>query len=106
MKRKILCSVLVIAVFVFSGCRGKRGPVSYDSAVIVRGVIEKTVSSTGTLNPVSTVKVLPRMSGKVEKIYVDYNDTIRRGDILAELNTDMLKLQREQQAAQLVKARA
>jgi HlyD family secretion protein len=46
------------------------------------------------------------MSGKVEKIYVDYNDTVRRGDVLAELNTDMLRLQREQQAAAVIKARA
>jgi HlyD family secretion protein len=98
---------LVIAVlFAFSDCTGKKGPVSYDTAVIVRGSIEKTVSSTGTLNPVATVKVLPRMSGKVEKIYVDYNGIIHRGDILAELNTDMLRLQREQQLAQVIKARA
>jgi HlyD family secretion protein len=42
----------------------------------------------------------------VEKIYVDFNDTVRKGDILAELNTDMLRLQREQQLAQVVKSRA
>jgi HlyD family secretion protein len=46
------------------------------------------------------------MSGKVEKIYVDYNDMVRKGDILAELNTDMLRLQREQQLAQVIKGRA
>jgi HlyD family secretion protein len=37
---------------------------------------------------------------------VDYNDTIKRGDVLAELNTDTLKFQREQQMAQVFKARA
>jgi HlyD family secretion protein len=46
------------------------------------------------------------MSGKVEKIFVDYNDPIRKGDILAELNTDMLKLKREQQYATVLKTRA
>jgi HlyD family secretion protein len=46
------------------------------------------------------------MSGKVEKIHVDFNDPIRRGMILAELNTDMLRLQREQQMAQVIKSRA
>jgi HlyD family secretion protein len=46
------------------------------------------------------------MSGKVEKVYVDYNDAVKAGDILAELNTDMLKLKREQQKASLAKARA
>jgi HlyD family secretion protein len=46
------------------------------------------------------------MSGKVEKVYVDYNDNVRKGDILAELNTDMLRLQRDQQSASVQKARA
>jgi HlyD family secretion protein len=46
------------------------------------------------------------MSGKVERIHVDYNDTIYKGDVLAELNTDMLRLQREQQLASVVKSRA
>jgi len=46
------------------------------------------------------------MSGKVEKIYVDFNDSVRRGDILAELNTDMLRLKREQQLATVLKTRA
>jgi HlyD family secretion protein len=46
------------------------------------------------------------MSGKVERIFVDFNDEVRRGDILAELNTDMLRLRREQQYASVIKARA
>jgi HlyD family secretion protein len=46
------------------------------------------------------------MSGKVEKINVDYNDTVRKGEILAELNTDVLKLKRDQQSATVSKARA
>ncbi|MCL2805133.1 MAG: efflux RND transporter periplasmic adaptor subunit [Treponema sp.] len=46
------------------------------------------------------------MSGKVEAVHVDYNDTVKRGDILARLNTDMLRLQRDQQQASVQKARA
>ena len=46
------------------------------------------------------------MSGKVEKVFVDFNDTVRRGDILAQLNTDMLRLRREQQLAAVQKASA
>ncbi|MDR3170367.1 MAG: efflux RND transporter periplasmic adaptor subunit [Treponema sp.] len=83
-----------------------KGVATYEYTTITRGTIEKTVSSSGSLKPVSTVHVLPRMSGKVERIHVDYNDTIHKGDILAELNTDMLRLQREQQLAAVVKTRA
>jgi len=50
--------------------------------------------------------VLPQMSGKVEKVFADYNDLVRKGDILAELNTDVLRLKREQQYAAVSKVRA
>jgi len=96
----------LLSVILFSCKAGKTKQTSYEFANVRRGTIERTVSSSGTINPVSTVKVLPQMSGKVEKIFVDYNDPVRKGDILAELNTDMLKLKREQQHATVIKARA
>jgi HlyD family secretion protein len=101
------CAVFLFRAALFSGCAGKNGSgTSYEFTGVRRGSIEKTVSSSGSLNPVATVKVLPRMSGKVEKIHVDYNDQVRRDDVIAELNTDMLRLQREQQLAQVIKSRA
>ena len=101
-------AALLLIIFVLSAsCSGKKSkPASYEFTNINRGTLERTVSSSGTINPVATVKVLPQMSGKVEKIFVDYNDPIRKGDILAELNTDMLKLQFEQMNASVIKARA
>ena len=106
--------LLLVIPLIFGGCnavdkslgKSKSKVVSYEYTAIKRGTIEKTVSSSGSLEPVATVKVLPRMSGKVEKIFVDYNDPVKKGQVLAELNTDMLKLQREQQASQVLKARA
>jgi len=109
MKRN-LCKSLIILLFSvvsITACSTKKShAVSYEFTNIRRGTLERTISASGTLNPVSTVKVLPQMSGKVEKIYVDYNDPVRKGDILAELNTDMLKIKREQQNAAVIKARA
>jgi len=106
---KLTCFILMLfaAVFAATACSGKKSSaVTYEFTAVRRGALERTISASGTINPVSTVKVLPQMSGKVEKIYVDYNDQVRKGDILAELNTDMLKLKRDQQYAAVVKARA
>jgi HlyD family secretion protein len=103
----ILLIILVFTVIAAAACSGKKSQTaSYEFTNIRRGTLERTISASGTINPVSTVKVLPQMSGKVERIYVDYNDPVRKGDILAELNTDMLKLKREQQYAAVIKARA
>ncbi|GHV95543.1 hypothetical protein AGMMS50293_18630 [Spirochaetia bacterium] len=107
--RALFCAYAAGALLplIFSGCQAKKsGQKSYEFTQVRQGNLERTVSSSGTINPVSTVKVLPRMSGKVEKINVDFNDQVRKGDILAELNTDMLRLQREQQLAQVIKSRA
>jgi HlyD family secretion protein len=46
------------------------------------------------------------MSGKVERVYVDYNDPVRKGDLLAVLNTDVLKIKRDQLNASYLSARA
>jgi HlyD family secretion protein len=102
---------LILPVFLTASllcaCSGKKSKTaSYEFTNIKRGTLERTVSSSGTINPVATVKVLPQMSGKVEKVFADYNDTVRRGDILAELNTDVLRLKRDQQRASVGKARA
>jgi HlyD family secretion protein len=106
--RSLVSLIPGIFLLLSAGCgSGKTGTAKgYEFTTISRGTLEKTVSAAGSLKPVATVKVLARMSGKVEKLYVDYNDIIHRGDVLAELNTDMLRLQREQQAAAVVKAKA
>jgi HlyD family secretion protein len=98
---------LSIAAAMSLACQGKKaGQASYEFTAVNRGTLERAVSSSGTIKPVATVKVLPQMSGKVEKVHVDYNDPVRKGDVLAELNTDVLKLKREQQYATVIKARA
>jgi HlyD family secretion protein len=109
MKKQLLrpAAFLLLAAVLPCACAGKKaGSASYDFTGVRRGTLERTVSSSGTINPVATVKVLPRMSGKVERVYVDYNEPVHKGDILAELNTDMLRLDRERQYANVIKARA
>jgi len=96
----------VSAAMLLVSCTGRGITVSHELTNVRRGTLERTVTSSGTIHPVSTVRVLPLMSGKVERIFVDYNDTVRRGDILAELNTDMLRLRREQNQAAVQRARA
>lgn len=48
--------------------------------------VENTVTATGTIEPVETVEVGTQVSGKVEKIYVDFNDVVKKGQLMAELD--------------------
>ena len=96
----------LVVMFLTSCSRDNTRTASYEFTNVRRGTLERTVTASGTINPVSTVRVLPRMSGRVEKVFVDYNDTVKVGDILAELNTDVIRLRRDQQLATVRKARA
>ncbi|MCL2180731.1 MAG: efflux RND transporter periplasmic adaptor subunit [Treponema sp.] len=107
MKKFSIAVLILLAALLSGACSANMAKaVSYEFTSVRRGTLERTVSSSGTINPVATVRVLPRMSGKVEEVYVDYNDTVTRGQVLAQLNTDVLRLQRDQQQASVQKARA
>jgi HlyD family secretion protein len=63
---------------------------SYQFATVSRGNIETTVSATGTLSPVTTVEVGTQVSGTIDSVFVDYNDHVKAGQILAVLDTTLL----------------
>ncbi|MDR1398345.1 MAG: efflux RND transporter periplasmic adaptor subunit [Treponema sp.] len=88
------------------GASGTKVAANYEFTTLRRGTIEKIVSSSGSLEPVATASVLPQMSGRVEEVFVDYNDEVKKGDILARLNTDTLKLQQQQKSASVQTAQA
>jgi HlyD family secretion protein len=64
--------------------------VTYKTAEITIGSIQNTISSTGTLNPVSTIEIGTQVSGTIEKVYVDYNDIVKKGQIIAEIDRQPL----------------
>jgi HlyD family secretion protein len=57
---------------------------------VTRGPLERRISVSGTLNPVNQVQVGTQVSGTVRALHVDYNDTVRPGQLLAELDTTTL----------------
>jgi HlyD family secretion protein len=63
----------------------------YQLAQVTRGDLESTVSATGTLSAVGTVEVGTQVSGTIEAVFVDFNDTVRKGQILAVLDTTLLQ---------------
>ena len=65
------------------------------------GSIEKTVTATGEIQPVYKVEVGTQVSGIVEKMYVDYNSEVKKGQLLAELDKSLLLEQVKQAQATL-----
>ena len=80
--------------------------VPVEVAEVLRGDVKSTLSFTGDVNPWRQVNVVPDVPGKVARIYVEEGDRVRKGQVLAELDTRMAKLQLEQAEAGLAVAEA
>jgi len=79
---------------------------SYRTAPAKVGDIAQTVSANGTLNPVVLVSVGTQVSGTVKKLYVDFNDHVKAGQILLELDPALLQAQVRQDEASVRSAQA
>jgi len=66
-----------------------------------KGTIESTISSTGTLEAINTIQVGTQISGTISKIYVDYNDKVHQGDLLARIDVRLLAASLTNAAANL-----
>ena len=77
---------------------------NYTIAKLDRGDIRQNAQASGTLNPVSVISVGTQVSGVVKTIKADFNDTVKQGDVLAELDTRLLDAALAQSRAQLQKA--
>ena len=104
MKKKLLfigfgIILLVISLFVYKSFGSADKTVSFETAKISRGTISNTVTATGTLEAIKTVEVGTQVSGVIEKIYVDFNSQVKKGQLLAQLDETPLLAQLAQSKA-------
>src|SRR4029078_1760471 len=59
---------------------------SYKFATIERGNLQSTVSATGTLSAVTPVSVGTQVSGQVSQLFADFNDEVKKGQLLARID--------------------
>lgn len=103
----IAVAAVVLAFIVISvASKGGKYVVNVNSADATTGKIETTITATGEIQPVYKVTVGTQVSGIVEKLYVDYNSTVKKGDLLAELDKSNLREQVKQSKANLSTAQS
>lgn len=78
----------------------------YKSEALTRGEVIQSVSANGTLNPVTLVSVGTQVSGTVKKLHADFNDEVKQGQILAELDDAVYAAQVRQSDASVASAQA
>jgi len=110
-KRIIIISVVVAAVLLFVGVLTAftRGGTKIDPsklAKVEKGDLAKSVVATGKVTPITKVEVKSKASGIVKKLYVEYGDTVKKGQLLAQLDKDEIQAQVDQSRAALQAAEA
>jgi len=117
MKNRIFLSSFLLVIFSISiiSCKGNKSknenasvetlfPVSVER--VERRSVEKTLSFVGNLESIDKATIVPDISGKLWKIYVDVGEKVRKGQILAELDHRHIDLQLEQARAGFEVAKA
>lgn len=111
MKKKIIyiasaVAVLAIAFFVLRSFKSTSQTFAFETARIGKGVISNTVTATGTLEAITTVELGTQVSGVIDKIFVDFNSEVKKGQLLAKIDETPLLAQLEQSKATVDQAEA
>ena len=100
------CLVLGIGYYLYQKKAAASPEQRYKTHTLGKGDVTQTVSANGTLNPVTLVNVGTQVSGTVKKLHVDFNDQVKEGQILAELDDALYSAQVRQSAASIASAQA
>jgi HlyD family secretion protein len=98
----VILAVSITAYFIWKGKKDTK--IVWNTVQPELGDIQILVTATGTVNAIKTVLVGTQVSGVISKIYVDFNDNVKAGQVIALLDTRSLKVVLAQTVANLSKA--
>lgn len=109
---KIKITAAAVGVIILAGtgwfykrADGSEAPI-YRTATIQRGSVKPTVAATGTLSATKTIQVGTQVSGQIAAIYADFNQHVRKGQLLATIDPALQNQAVEEAQAQLERALA
>jgi HlyD family secretion protein len=109
MKKKVLIIggivlALAVVLLVLKSSAKKEDAYTFDTVKVERGSISNAVTATGTIEAIMTVNVGTQVSGIIKKVYVDFNDNVKEGQLLAQIDETNLLEQLKQSQANLDQA--
>jgi len=102
--RIIIVIVLIAATIFYWRYRQSHPTYAWRTAPAQNKNITVNITATGTINPITQVNIGTEVSGKIAKLYKDFNDTVKKGDLLARLDTSTLEMALEEAKIELRKS--
>ncbi|MFO0755387.1 MAG: efflux RND transporter periplasmic adaptor subunit [Byssovorax sp.] len=108
---RIVLGLLALGALVFAGvryfqARAEKGQPRYETAAVAAGDLVVTATATGRVEGLNTVEVGAEVSGRILRVRADYNDRVKKGQVLAEIDPEQLRAAVAQARAQASVARA
>ncbi len=97
----VVVLLLVIIIGKSQGWIGKEKEMEVDMAKASRSTIVEKVSASGTIQPVTEVKIAPEVSGEIIDLEIEEGDAVKRGETLVKIRPDILQSQLERARAGL-----
>ena len=108
-KKKLIIGIVGVLVVAggiwFFTDKTSKGGIRLETAKVGRSSISNTVTATGTVEPVTEVEVGTQVSGIIDKLYADYNDVVKAGQLIAEMDKVTLQAELESAQAQLASSK-
>lgn len=107
--KKIVIAIVLAAVVAFAGYmyfRKDNGVSQYRTSKVEKGEIVDAITSTGTINAVTTVSVGSQVSGTLQQIFVDFNSRVNKGQVIALIDPRLLDAAVDQARANVNNAKA
>ena len=101
-KKKVIiiaAAVIIVVAAGFSIFGGKKAArkIDFVTEKVQKGNVSNSITATGTIEPVTEVEVGTQVSGIIDKIYIDYNSVVKKGQVIAEM--DRVTLMSEMQSS-------
>jgi HlyD family secretion protein len=114
MNKKLLIGIAGAAVVAIGasallfggGSSAAAGKYTYETVAVDKGDVSRVISASGAVQPREKVEVGSEVSGKITAIYVDFNDTVKKDQVLAQVDPETFQNTLDQSVARLRQAEA
>ena len=101
-----IVAVGAMALFAGGGTERAVGDYTFETAEVERGEVSRVISAAGAVEPVNKVDVGSEVSGKIIELFVDFNDPVTEGQVLAQIDPETFQTAVQQAEARLMQSQA
>ncbi len=102
----VIVAVGAVSLALDAGTGAASGKYSYETVAVTKGDVARVISASGAVQPREKVEVGSEVSGRITAIYVDFNDTVKKDQVIAQVDPETFQNTLDQNLARLRQSEA